>query len=51
MMSQFFIILLMLDALIVAVGLAKKQNMWPFIITYWCILTAKNVCDLVDTIR
>ena len=47
MLAQFFIVLLMLDALIVAVGLAKKRNMWPFIIGYWCILTIKNLCDLM----
>ena len=47
MMAQFFIILLCLDALIVAVGLAKKKNMWAFIVAYWVLLTVKNVCDLM----
>lgn len=47
MISQLFVFLLMLDALTVAVGLAKKKNMWAFIVCYWILLTAKNVCDLM----
>ncbi len=45
--SQFFVFLLLLDALIVAVGLAKKRNMWAFIVCYWCLLTLKNLCDML----
>lgn len=44
-MSQFFIFLLMIDAAIVAYGLSRKRNMWLFIVTYWIILTLKNMFD------
>ena len=44
-MSQFFIFLLMIDAAVVAYGLSRKRNMWPFIVTYWIILTLKNMFD------
>lgn len=39
-------VMLMLDALIVAIGLAKKKNMWIFIVMYWIILVVKNVGNL-----
>ena len=44
-MSQFFVFQLMADALIVAVGLSRKYNMWPFIVLYWVLLTIKNAVD------
>ena len=44
-MSQFFVFLLMADALIVTVGLSRKRNMWPFIFLYWILLTLKNAVD------
>ena len=44
-MAQVFIFLLMIDALIVAVGLSRKCNMWPFIFLYWVLLTMKNAVD------
>lgn len=40
-------VMLMLDALIVAIGLAKKKNMWIFIVMYWIILVVKNVGNLI----
>lgn len=40
-------VMLMLDALIVAIGLAKKKNMWIFIVMYWIILVVKNVENLI----
>ena len=40
-------VMLMLDALIVAIGLAKKKNMWIFIVMYWIILVVKNVEYLI----
>lgn len=46
MIAQLFVFLLCLDAALVAVGLAKKRNMWPFIVLYWILLTIKNCCDL-----
>ena len=44
-MSQFFILLLMIDAAIIAYGLSRKRNMWRFIVAYWIILTLKNMFD------
>ena len=46
MIAQFFVLLLYLDAAVVAAGLIKKRNMWPFIVLYWILLTIKNCCDL-----
>ena len=46
-MSQFFIFLLMADAAIVVIGLSRKRNMWPFIVLYWALLTAKNAVDFL----
>lgn len=45
MISQILIIFLMLDAAQVAYGLARKRNMWHWIVTYWIILTLKNLAD------
>ena len=39
-------VMLMLDALIVAIGIKKKKNMWIFIVMYWIILVVKNVGNL-----
>lgn len=41
-----FQMLLAYIAIRVAVGLYKKQNMWPLILTYWIVLSAKNLVDL-----
>ena len=46
MIAQLFVFLLCLDTALVAVGLTKKRNMWPFIVFYWILLTIKNCCDL-----
>jgi hypothetical protein len=48
--DQLLILLLMLDALIVAVGLAKKKNMWTFIVMYWIILFTKNAMNFTSTL-
>ena len=45
--SQIFVVLLFADAAWVAYGLLRKKNMWPWICTYWILLTAKNLCDLM----
>ena len=45
MIAQFFVLLLCLDAAVVAAGLIKKRNMWPFIVLYWILLTIKNAVD------
>ena len=45
-MKKLFPILLFMIALIVAVGLAYKMNMWKWIVLYWTVLTIKNGFDL-----
>ena len=46
-MSQFCVCLLCADAAWVAFGLARKQNMWKWIVLYWVILTLKNLCEVI----
>ena len=31
----------------VAYGLIRKKNMWFWIVTYWIVLTAKNIVEVV----
>ena len=45
--TDYLILLLMVDAAVVFFGLTKKKNMWPFIVVYWLILTIKNMIDFV----
>ena len=45
MISQFLILLLMLDAAWVALGQFHSWNMWPWVCAYWVILTLKNLVD------
>ena len=47
MASQILVIALIIDAAWVAYGLARKKIMWRWIVLYWIILTAKNLCDLM----
>lgn len=47
MIAQLFVLLLCVDALIVAIGQGKKRNVWPLIFAYWILLTAKNFCDIM----
>lgn len=47
MISQLYVFALMICALYVAAGLARKKNMWLFVFLYWCLLTAKNFADLI----
>lgn len=48
MMSQFFIILLMLDAAVVFVLQILRINPYLLVCGYWLILTVKNFIDLVQ---
>ena len=41
------VIVLAAIAGIVLYGLAKKRNMWAWIITYWAVLTLKNIADFI----
>ena len=47
MVSQILIVLLAVDAAFVAYGLYRKKNRWVWVVTYWIILTVKNLCDLM----
>jgi len=38
-------------ALIVFIGLIQSKNMWLVICTYWCVLTVKNINDVVISNR
>ena len=41
------VIILAAIAGIVLYGLAKKRNMWAWIIVYWAVLTLKNIADFI----
>lgn len=45
--AQVCVILLIVIASIVTVLLALSKPAWLAIISYWLILTAKNLCDLM----
>lgn len=47
MASRFFAALLLLISAIVSCLLCRKRNAWPWIVTYWLVLTAKNLIDLI----
>lgn len=44
-LSRICILLLLIDAIIVAIGISLQQNMWVWIAGYWVILTFKNLAD------
>ena len=50
MIDQILILVLAAIAGRVAYGLANKQNMWKLIITYWLVLTAKNMINWIGGI-
>lgn len=45
--SQLFILALALVSARIAYGLYRKRVMWKWIVLYWCVLTAKNILDLL----
>lgn len=47
MMGRIFPVLLGLIALVVSIGQGRKKNMWPWVVVYWCVLTMKNVVDML----
>lgn len=47
LISQILVFALMADAAWVAIGLARKRNMWKWIVLYWAILTVKNAFDFL----
>ena len=51
MIDQLFVLALAVIAAKVAIGLSQKKNMWKSIITYWIVLTAKNLACLILSMR
>lgn len=47
-LDQMLILLLMVDAAVVAIGLSRKKNMWLFIVLYWLLLTIKNTMNFAS---
>lgn len=50
-LSQFLVLLLMIDAGWVANGLVHHRDMWKWIVLYWVLLTAKNAVDWIGGMR
>lgn len=46
-LSALLVLALAAIALIVCAGLAAGVSMWPWIVGYWAVLTAKNITDFV----
>lgn len=46
-MSQLLICVLAIIAAFVAYGLYHKKVMWKWIVLYWCVLTLKNIVDML----
>ena len=46
-LSALLVLALAAIALTVCAGLAVGRNMWPWIVAYWAVLTAKNIVDSV----
>lgn len=49
--SAALVLALAAIALTVCAGLAAGRNMWPWIVGYWAVLTAKNITDFVGAKR
>lgn len=47
-MTKICELLLMLDAALVLLFLCMGWNQWPLVITYWAILTARNLKIVMD---
>lgn len=46
-MTTAFQVILAIIAGIVAVGLYRKKVMWAWIVAYWCVLTLKNIVEVI----
>lgn len=46
-LSALLVLALATIAMTVCAGLAAGRNMWPWIVAYWAVLTAKNITDYV----
>ena len=50
-LSALLVLALAAIALTVCAGLAAGRNMWPWIVSYWAVLTAKNIVDWLGAYR
>ena len=41
------VLALMVIAAVVLVGLARRRNMWGWIVAYWAVLTVRNAVALL----
>ena len=46
-LSALLVLVLAAIAMIVCAGLASGVSMWPWIVGYWAVLTAKNIVDWI----
>lgn len=49
--SAALVLALAAIALTVCAGLAAGVSMWPWIVGYWAVLTAKNIVDWIGAYR
>ena len=49
--STICVCVLAIIAFIVFIGQINKQNMWLYICSYWCVLTIKNIADVLTGTR
>jgi hypothetical protein len=49
--SALLVLALAAVALTVCAGLAAGVSMWPWIVGYWAVLTAKNIVDWIGAIK
>lgn len=50
-LSAMLVLALAAIALTVCAGLAAGVSMWPWIVGYWAVLTAKNITDFVGELK
>jgi hypothetical protein len=48
-LSAMLVLALAAIALTVCAGLAAGVSMWPWVVGYWAVLTAKNIVDYIGT--
>ena len=50
-LSALLVLVLAAIAMTVCAGLAAGVSMWPWIVGYWAVLTAKNITDFVGGLK
>ena len=46
-LDTVLVLALMLIAAVVLVGLARRRNMWRWIVAYWAVLTVRNAVTMI----